>query len=71
MSMDFQQKQHLIITLREQYQAFSSAFNNADVLKELDVMLSSFEKDIENAQNEQRLLRIGIIGQIRGRYDTT
>ena len=46
------------------YQKFSDSVNT-NLLAELSALSDSFVKDAEHAQNENRLLRIGIIGQIK------
>jgi hypothetical protein len=50
--------------ISDKYQGFSQAINT-NLLNELAALAHSFEQDAKHAQNESRLLRIGIIGQIK------
>ena len=50
--------------LRSRYQSFSDVVHQ-DFLGDLKTLATSFEQDAVNAQNESRLLRIGIVGQIK------
>jgi len=58
------QQCQLLTDLSHNYQSFSGAVNT-NLLTELSGLSDCFIKDAEHAQNENRLLRIGIIGQIK------
>jgi hypothetical protein len=50
--------------ISNKYSEFSGEINS-NLLEELTSMASTFEQDAKQAQNENRVLRIGIIGQIK------
>lgn len=52
------------LTIADRYKAFGQTIN-VNQLASLQQLAESFQKDIANAQQEGRLLRIGIIGQIK------
>lgn len=54
----------LLSSLSQHYQGFSKTINT-NLLEDLSSLFDCFIKDAEHAQNENRLLRIGIIGQIK------
>jgi len=51
-------------SLNKKYQKFSEQIKK-DALSNLDSLVSTFLSDVENARNENRLLRIGIVGQVK------
>ena len=53
-----------LLSLLDRYQSLKQIIN-PNHFNELQQLTSSFERDIANAQQEGRLLRIGIIGQIK------
>lgn len=59
-----EQKQQLLKTLHHRYSAFSEHVGQ-EYIDRLQQLLNTFAADAENARNENRLLRIGIVGQIK------
>ena len=53
-----------LFALSDRYKTFKHTIN-PNHFADLQQLASSFQKDITNAQQEGRLLRIGIIGQIK------
>ncbi|PCM45928.1 dynamin family protein [Marinobacter sp. ANT_B65] len=66
MCSDFATENQLrdFLELSSRYQSFSEEIHQ-DFLGDLKVLVNSFEQDAVNAQNESRLLRVGIVGQIK------
>lgn len=62
--MSIEQQCQSLSQVSERYQQYESYINKT-LLEELASLAGAFKRDAEFAQNENRLLRIGIIGQVK------